>query len=57
MQRKPPEAIKELRVVVVGAGSAGMGVAQALQGAMVEEGQRGQDKAALHTHGETGPGV
>ena len=36
MQQKPPEAIKDLRVVVVGAGSAGMGVAQALQGAMVE---------------------
>ena len=38
MQQKPPEAIKDLRVVVVGAGSAGMGVAQALQGAMVEAG-------------------
>jgi len=35
---RPPEAIKDLKVAVVGAGSAGLGVAQALHTAMLEAG-------------------
>jgi len=38
MQRKAPESIKDLKVVVVGAGSAGVGVAQALHMAMQQAG-------------------
>ena len=33
---KPPEAIADLKVAVVGAGSAGIGVSQALHAAMIE---------------------
>ena len=38
LQSKPPEALRGLKVVVVGAGSAGIGVAQSLQQAMVQAG-------------------
>ena len=37
-QSKPPEELRHLKVVVVGAGSAGIGVAQSLQQAMVQAG-------------------
>ena len=33
MQGRPPEAISQLKVAVVGAGSAGIGVSQALHSA------------------------
>ena len=35
---KPPEAIRQLKIVVMGAGSAGIGVANALRSAMVSAG-------------------
>ena len=38
IQQKPAEAIKELKIVLVGAGSAGIGVAGALRSAMVQAG-------------------
>mmetsp|Transcript_48944 Transcript_48944/g.158555 ORF Transcript_48944/g.158555 Transcript_48944/m.158555 type:complete len:602 (-) Transcript_48944:307-2112(-) len=38
LQRRPPEDIRSLRVAVVGAGSAGIGVAQALHMAMQQAG-------------------
>ena len=38
MQRKAPDSIRDLKVVVVGAGSAGVGVAQALHMAMQQAG-------------------
>ena len=41
MTGQPPEAIANLKVAVVGAGSAGIGVSQALQSAMVEAGAAG----------------
>ena len=43
---RPPEDIAKLKVAVVGAGSAGIGVAQALQSAMVEAGLPGGLSAA-----------
>ena len=46
MQGRPPEAIKDLKVAVVGAGSAGIGVAQALHAAMVEAGMPSAAEAA-----------
>ena len=46
MQGRPPEAISQLKVAVVGAGSAGIGVSQALHSAMVEAGIPGGYKAA-----------
>jgi len=46
MVKKPPEAITQLKVAVVGAGSAGIGVSQALHMAMVEAGIPGGAAAA-----------
>ena len=46
MTAKPPEAIANLKVAVVGAGSAGIGVAQSLHSAMVEAGCVGGRAAA-----------
>ena len=49
MVGKPPEAIAQLKVAVVGAGSAGIGVSQALHTAMVEAGcPGGYDAAAAN---------
>ena len=45
-QGKPPEALRTLKVVVVGAGSAGIGVAQSLQQAMVQAGATDTEAAA-----------
>ena len=45
-QGKPPEALRTLKVVVVGAGSAGIGVAQSLQQAMVQAGAADTEAAA-----------
>ena len=48
MTGKPPEALANLKVAVVGAGSAGIGVAQALQNAMVEAGAAAKAAAAAN---------
>ena len=45
MQQRPPEDIRELRVICVGAGSAGVGVSRALHSAMVEAGGNPQRMA------------
>jgi len=46
MQKKAPEAIASLKVAVVGAGSAGIGVSQALHAAMLEAGCPTKEAAA-----------
>ena len=46
MTHQPPEALAQLKVAVVGAGSAGIGVAQALHTAMVEAGAPSPEAAA-----------
>ena len=48
MTGKSPEALAGLKVAVVGAGSAGIGVAQALQTAMVEAGAASKEVAAAN---------
>ena len=46
MTGRPPEHLKDLKVAVVGAGSAGVGVSQALLTAMVEAGAPDEATAA-----------
>ena len=57
IQQKPAEAIKDLKIVVVGAGSAGIGVAGALRSAMIQAGASEEEiakqlkQAPLHLSG------
>ena len=46
VQGKPPAAIKEQRIIVVGAGSAGMGVTAMLAKAMAKHGFSGEQAAS-----------